>query len=158
MLKKITQIALMGLLFLNVSCSKESNNSSGDENASPLTWIMNGQSFTAKGGKAFDSDNFISVNITPHESNCDSKVIDFVDYISVSIPKNSTSNKLNVVFNSKNKAVNALNSNVKYEYIDTNITVWIEAETINGNKATGKFTVPYCKKQGGKNTLTDLEN
>lgn len=146
MLKKITQITLMGLLFLNVSCSKDNNNSSDDRNDSPLTWITNGQNFTAKGGKAFDSDNSISVNITPHESDCNSKVIDFVDYISVTIPKNSTSNELNVVFNSKNKAMNALNSSVKYEYTDTSFTIWIEAETTAGHKATGKYTVPYCKK------------
>lgn len=146
MLKKITQITLMGLLFLNVSCSKDNNNSSDDKNDSPLTWVTDGKNFTAKGGKAFDSDNSISVNITPHESDCNSEVIDFVDYISVSIPKNSTSNKLNVVFNSKNKAMNALNSSVKYEYTDTSFTIWIEAETTAGHKATGKYTVPYCKK------------
>ncbi|GIJ92952.1 hypothetical protein [Capnocytophaga stomatis] len=75
-----------------------------------------------------------------------SKVYEYDNYLNVEIPKNADKNEYNVVFGRKGSIpMNALNSKIRYKYDDKQVTIWVEAKTISGHKAEGKYTVPYCK-------------
>lgn len=143
MIKKLTTIICVATATLVMSCSK---NEDKKDNTQQLYWEMEGQRFTAQGGKAFDNGNSISVYVTSHQSDCSSKEYSFENYLNVEIPKNSKTEGYNVVFGRKGSIpMNALNSKIRYEHNGEQITIWVEAKTILGHKAEGKYTVPYCK-------------
>ncbi|MFJ1473964.1 hypothetical protein ACILE9_06835 [Capnocytophaga cynodegmi] len=143
MIKKLTTIICVATATLVMSCSK---NDDKNDNTQQLYWEMEGQRFTAQGGKAFDNGNSISVYVTSHQSDCSSKEYNFENYLNVEIPKNSKTEGYNVVFGRKGSIpMNALNSKIRYEHNGEQITIWVDAKTISGHKAEGKYTVPYCK-------------
>lgn len=141
------------VILLNFSCSKNAKND--EENSitqTILTWKTEENRFTAQGGQSFDSGDYISVNITADKNDCLSDIFTFKNYISTYIPKNISSfpytdTKANVIFHSNNKSpMNALNSTVIVHSIsNSEITISVKSETIRGESALGKYTVPYCK-------------
>lgn len=152
MMKKLISLSVIAIVLLSFSCSKSNDdNNENPVSESILTWKMNGSSFTAQGGKSFSSGDNISVNITGYKTDCSSDLFSFDNYLSVSIPKNITTfpytdSKANVVYNYKNRPLNALNSTVVVHNIsDSEVTISIKSETISGEKAEGKYTIPYCK-------------
>lgn len=143
MTRKLTKMIYAVVIALSMSCSKNEDN---NDNSQPLYWEIDEQRFTAEGGKAFDNGASISVYVTPHPSDCSSKVYEYDNYLNVEIPKNADKNEYNVVFWRKGSIpMNALNSKIRYKYDDKQVTIWVEAKTISGHKAEGKYTVPYCK-------------
>ncbi|MDO5106109.1 hypothetical protein [Capnocytophaga sp.] len=142
-MKKLVQLAVISIITMSLSCSKKEDSKTDDTQL--LSWEMEGEHFSAKGGYAFKRDNTIAVYITPQPSDCASKVYELQNYLSVDIPVDGISDNYNVVFKNKNKLMNAFRSKVKHQYNDKEVTIWVEASTVTGEKANGKFTVPYCK-------------
>jgi len=150
-------VLIVGLIF-TVSCSdNDDGGSSSNISDANLSGTIQGESFSASGGKAFDSsfgdEELISINITNEDVSCESFIGDYDLYVSTSVPfEIGTYNDefTNVVLHSGNEApFNLLGSTVIIEEItDTTITVKIAAEaSFSGeeNSVEGTFIVDYCE-------------
>ena len=139
--------ALIIFVFL-ASCSTEDDNNSDISNSN-LSGTVFGESFTSQGGKAFNSGDNISINITNINANCTSTVLDYDLYVSTTVLfEVGTYNNVNVVFHKDDETnpLNVLQSTVIIEEITaTSITVKIKSEAdFSDNSVAGTFTVDYC--------------
>ncbi|WP_405292518.1 hypothetical protein [Algibacter sp. Ld11] len=148
-MKTYFKISLTLLISLMISCSGDDNSNSEDNISNQiLQGQVFGNDFTALGGKAFDSGEDISVNITNIAADCESSVLDYDLEISTYVtPEVGVYEGINVVFNKDGEApLNYLDSIVEVTSLtDTEITVKIKAVSSSENTIEGIFTVPYCK-------------
>lgn len=141
---KVAALLILSIVLTN--CSKDDDKSSiSDKNLSGKVF---GDSFTAVGGKAFDSgDNEVSINITNIAADCESSIFDYDLYISTDVElKVGTYNNLNVAFHKDGETTfNALGSTVIVQKItNETITVKIQAKS-STSSVEGTFTANYCK-------------
>ncbi len=140
---KITTAVLFGLTVMT-GCSDSDDNDISDR---PLQGKVFGETFVAKGGKAFDSGDEISVHITTTVVGCESYVNDYDLTISTYVPaKVGSYDDINVVFGKDGETpLNYLDGDVEVVSItDTTVTVKIEADSSDNNDVEGIFTVSYC--------------
>ncbi|GAL62416.1 hypothetical protein [Algibacter lectus] len=146
-MKTYFKISLTLLISLMISCSDDDN--SGDNISNQiLQGQVFGNDFTALGGKAFDSGEDISVNITNIVADCESSVLDYDLEISTYVtPEVGVYEGINVVFNKEGEApYNYLDATVEVTSLtETEITVKIKADSSSDKTVEGTFTVPYCQ-------------
>lgn len=131
-----------------ISCSDDDDNSGDNISNQILQGQVFGNDFTALGGKAFDSGEDISVNITNIVADCESSVLDYDLEISTYVtPEVGVYEGINVVFNKEGEApYNYLDATVEVTSLnDTEITVKIKADSSSDKTVEGTFTVPYCQ-------------
>ncbi len=130
-----------------ISCSDDDN--SGDNISNQiLQGQVFGNDFTALGGKAFDSGEDISVNITNIAADCESSVLDYDLEISTYVrPEVGVYEGINVIFNKDGEPpYNYLGATVEVTSLtDNEITVKIKADSSSDKTIEGTFTVPYCQ-------------
>lgn len=140
-------LVLLALLFTQCSSSDTISSSISDAN---LAGTVFGEVFTAEGGKAFDSGDNISINITNTNADCDTYISDYDIYVSTTVLfEVGTYDNSNVVFHKKDGTPNnVLQSTVVIEKITaTTVTVKIASESFDGeSKVDGTFTVNYCSQ------------
>ncbi|WP_158845284.1 hypothetical protein [Algibacter sp. L1A34] len=146
-MKTYFKIALTLLISLMISCSDDDN--SGDNISNQiLQGQVFGNDFTALGGKAFDSGEDISVNITNIAADCESSVLDYDLEISTYVrPEVGVYEGINVIFNKDGEPpYNYLGATVEVTSLtDNEITVKIKADSSSDKTIEGTFTVPYCQ-------------
>ena len=146
-MKNIFKVILVSFLTIMMSCSDDENMGGSGSNQ-----VLQGKvfdlDFTALGGKAFDSGEKVSVNITNIAANCNSSVLDYKLSISVDVkPEVGVYENTNVVFDKEGEVpLNFLAGVVEVTSLtDSQITVKINANSSTDNKVEGRFTVSYCK-------------
>jgi hypothetical protein len=147
-MKTYFKISLTLLISLMISCSDDDDNSGDNISNQILQGQVFGNDFTALGGKAFDSGEDISVNITNIVADCESSVLDYDLEISTYVtPEVGVYEGINVVFNKEGEApYNYLDATVEVTSLnDTEITVKIKADSSSDKTVEGTFTVPYCQ-------------
>ena len=147
-MKTYFKISLTLLISLMISCSDDDDNSGDNISNQILQGQVFGNDFTALGGKAFDSGEDISVNITNIVADCESSVLDYDLEISTYVtPEVGVYEGINVVFNKEGEApYNYLDATVEVTSLtETEITVKIKADSSSDKTVEGTFTVPYCQ-------------
>lgn len=143
---KITLVLFISLI---VSCSSDDDNINENNIANQtLQGTVFGNDFTALVGKAFDSGDDISVNITNIVADCDSSVLDYDLEISTYVTAEvGVYEGINVVFNKDGETPhNYLSGTVEVTSLtETEITVKIKADSSDNNNIEGSVTVPYCQ-------------
>lgn len=137
-------ITLFLFVFLN-NCSSSDDSISNQT----LQGEVFGENFTASGGKAFTSEEQLSVNITNISADCSSTIFDYDLYVTTYVtPELGTYNNINVIFQSDGETpLNYLSSTVEVTAInDEEITVKILAESSSEDSVEGVFTVPICNE------------
>lgn len=145
-MKNILKVSVFVISIFLASCSSDDDNSS-NISGSNLSGTVYGDSFTAVGGKAFDSGDEISINITNVSADCNSSIFDYNLYISTSVLlEEGTYTNTNVVFHKEGETpFNYFGGTVIIEEItETTITVKIKAESNSEDTIEGTFTVDYC--------------
>ncbi len=144
-MRNILKVFVISFFFL-ASCSSDEDNSSNISDSN-LSGTVSGDSFTAIGGKAFDSGDEVSINITNVAADCDSFISDYDLYVSTDVPlEEGTYTNANVVFHKEGETpFNYFGGTVIIETItDTSITLKIKAESGSDDTVEGTFTVDYC--------------
>lgn len=144
-MKKILKVSVFLVSIFIASCSND--DSFLNISNSNLSGTVSGDSFTAVGGKAFDSGDEVSINITNITANCNSSVLDYDLYISTSVPlEKGTYKNTNVVFQKDGETpLNFTNGTVEVVDVTTNtITVKIKASAGSEDTIEGRFAVEYC--------------
>ncbi|MEL0652815.1 hypothetical protein V6246_15445 [Algibacter sp. TI.3.09] len=147
-MKTYFKISLTLLISLMISCSDDDDNSGDNISNQILQGQVFGNDFTALGGKAFDSGEDISVNITNIAADCESSVLDYDLEISTYVtPEVGVYEGINVIFNKDGEApYNYLAATVEVTSLtETEITVKIKADSSSDKTVEGTFTVPYCQ-------------
>ena len=147
-MKTYFKISLTLLISLMISCSDDDDNSGDNISNQILQGQVFGNDFTALGGKAFDSGEDISVNITNIAADCESSVLDYDLEISTYVtPEVGVYEGINVVFNKDGETpYNYLYATVEVTSLtETEITVKIKADSSSDKTVEGTFTVPYCQ-------------
>ena len=147
-MKTYFKIALTLLITLMISCSDDDDNSGDNISNQILQGQVFGNDFTALGGKAFDSGEDISVNITNIAADCESSVLDYDLEISTYVrPEVGVYEGINVIFNKDGEPpYNYLGATVEVTSLtDNEITVKIKADSSSDKTIEGTFTVPYCQ-------------
>lgn len=148
-MKNINKLLIALVLLLFLGCSGD-DDSSGKISDRVLSGTVLDNSFTAVGGKAFDSNDEISLNITNIAADCEADELDFDLEVSTYIPypaEVGTYKEHNVIFNKQGEIpMNCLFSTVIVTSVsDTSISVKIKADCSSENYVEGTFTIPYCK-------------
>ncbi len=131
-----------------ISCSDDDDNSGDNISNQILQGQVFGNDFTALGGKAFDSGEDISVNITNIVADCESSVLNYdLEISTYATPEVGVYEGINVVFNKEGEApYNYLDATVEVTSLtETEITVKIKADSSSDKTVEGTFTVPYCQ-------------
>lgn len=150
-MKKLFPLILLTFSILLTSCG---DSEEGGIEFAPipdvlLSGTVFGESFTATGGKAFDSGDFISINITDIEATCESSVLDYNFYISTNILSGTGAGiyeGINVVFHKEGEPpFNFIGGIAEVTAItSTSVSIKISAKPSSENTIEGTFTVNYC--------------
>lgn len=145
-MKRILKLSILVMSILLASCSGEDTTTTSISNNN-LSGTISGEGFAAAGGKAFNSGDDVSINITNADLDCNSIIFDYDLYISTTVPLTvGTYTNTNVVFHRDGETpLNYLNGTVIIEDItDNSITVKIKANSSSENTVEGRFSVDYC--------------
>ncbi|TCI93063.1 hypothetical protein [Tenacibaculum sp. M341] len=146
-MKNIFKITCLFLLVCFVACSDDEN-VGGTVSNEPLKGSVFGETFVALGGKAFDSGENVSINITNEVTAvCSSSVLDYNLYISATVPaKVGVYENTNVSFHKEGETpLNVLQSTVEITSVtDSQIMVKVKSNSSSDNVVDGLFTVAYC--------------
>lgn len=144
---KISYVVLVCSMLFISACSDNDSDISGIANTK-LSGKVFGTSFTAQGGKAFMSNEDISINITNTNATCSSDIFNFELAITAYVkPELGIYKNVNVIFNKKGATpINYFQGTVEVVRITSNeITVKLKADSSADNFVEGFVTIPYCK-------------
>lgn len=145
---KIT-FAIVALISL--SCSKNDNSANNTPSTpsisnQPLSGTVFNDNFTAIDGKAFKSDENVSINITNVIAGCSSDVTKYELYLWTQVLSSVGEYSANVAFGKKGETpLNYFDAKVEVTKLsETEITVKILANQSAMHSVEGTITIPYC--------------